>query len=103
MTQPKRPPLAQMLKASSTALLCAAGLAAGAHAQALSDIKPQPPLTLKARGSFMVGGESTPQTRHLCPGTTVTFTPYDAVGRMRTDFAIPNFHLPSYLPEKANP
>ena len=45
----------------------------------------------------------TPENRHLCPGTTVTFTPYDSVRRTQTDLTIPNFRLPSYLPEKVNP
>lgn len=45
----------------------------------------------------------TPENRHLCPGTSVIFTPYNSVRRTQTDLTIPDFRLPNYLPEKFNP
>jgi hypothetical protein len=42
------------------------------------------------------GNKSEP--RHLCPGTPVTFTQYNLVGRTQYDFTIPDFRLPTYQP-----
>ncbi len=39
------------------------------------------------------------ESRHLCPGTPVTFTQYNLVGRMQYDFNIPDFRFPSYQPD----
>ena len=39
------------------------------------------------------------ESRHLCPGTPVSFTQYNPVRRIQYDFAIPDFHFPSYHPE----
>ncbi len=43
------------------------------------------------------GNKSEP--RHLCPGTPVTFTQYNFVGRTQYDFTIPDFRFPSYQPD----
>jgi hypothetical protein len=39
-----------------------------------------------------------PESRYLCPGTPVTFTEYNLVGRTQYDFTIPDFRFPSYQP-----
>jgi hypothetical protein len=47
------------------------------------------------------GNKSEP--RHLCPGTPVTFTQYNFVGRTQYDFTIPDFRVPSYQGEMGSP
>jgi hypothetical protein len=42
--------------------------------------------------------EGKPESRYLCPGTPVTFTQYNPVGRTQYDFTIPDFRFPSYQP-----
>jgi hypothetical protein len=44
----------------------------------------------------------TPENRHLCPGTPITFTRYSLVGRTQADLTIANFNLPSYSPDNLN-
>jgi hypothetical protein len=41
------------------------------------------------------------ESRYLCPGTPVTFTEYNLVGRTQYDFTIPDFRFPSYQPNTA--
>ena len=49
-----------------------------------------------SNGTKVEGGKS--ESRHLCPGTPVTFTQYNFVGRTQYDFTIPDFRLPTYPP-----
>ena len=42
--------------------------------------------------------EGKPESRYLCPGTPVTFTEYNQVGRTQYDFTIQDFRFPSYQP-----
>jgi hypothetical protein len=39
-----------------------------------------------------------PESRYLCPGTPVTFTQYNMVGRTQYEFTIADFRFPSYEP-----
>jgi hypothetical protein len=47
------------------------------------------------------GNKSEP--RYLCPGTPVTFTQYNFVGRTQYDFTIPDFRFPGYQPDMGHP
>jgi len=49
-----------------------------------------------SNGTKMEGNQ--PESRYLCPGTPVTFTQYNLVGRTQYDFTIPDFRFPSYQP-----
>jgi len=49
-----------------------------------------------SNGTKVEGSKS--ESRHLCPGTPVTFTQYNFVGRTQYDFTIPDFRLPTYPP-----
>jgi hypothetical protein len=49
-----------------------------------------------SNGTKMEGAK--PVSRYLCPGTPVTFTEYNLVGRTQYDFTIPDFRFPSYQP-----
>jgi hypothetical protein len=42
------------------------------------------------------------ESRHLCPGTPVTFTQYNLVRRTQYDFTIPDFRFPSYQPDRGS-
>jgi hypothetical protein len=44
-----------------------------------------------------------PEQRHLCPGTPLTFTQFNMVGRTQYDFTIPDFRFPSYHLEQGSP
>jgi hypothetical protein len=55
------------------------------------------PSIMLSNGTKVEGDKSEP--RHLCPGTPVTFTQYNFVGRTQSDFTIPDFRLPSYQPD----
>ena len=50
-----------------------------------------------SNGIKVEGAKSEP--RHLCPGTPVTFTQYNLVGRTQYDFTIPDFRFPGYQPD----
>jgi hypothetical protein len=52
------------------------------------------PSIVLSNGTKVEGGKS--ESRHLCPGTPVTFTQYNLVGRTQYDFTIPDFRFPSY-------
>ena len=56
----------------------------------------QSPAIVLSNGAKMEGSKSEP--RHLCPGTPVTFTQYNLVGRTQYDFTIPDFRFPTYQP-----
>jgi hypothetical protein len=58
-----------------------------------------PPIGL-SNGIKVEGAKSEP--RHLCPGTPVTFTQYNLVGRTQYDFTIPDFRFPSYQPDRGS-
>ena len=55
-----------------------------------------PPIGL-SKGTRVEGNK--PESRHLCPGTPVTFTQYNFVRRLQYDVTLPDFHFPSYQPE----
>jgi len=78
------------------ALACLAALAAGtASAQALKDLKPRPPLTLRDQGSFFVGGRSvhTDARTGLRPGGADRYAAYPSgdwiVDQMYVQFQVP--------------
>jgi hypothetical protein len=54
------------------------------------------PSIMLSNGTKVEGNKS--ESRHLCPGTPVTFTQYNLVGRTQYDFTIPDFRFPSYQP-----
>jgi hypothetical protein len=60
----------------------------------------QSPSIVLSNGTRMEGDKS--ESRHLCPGTPVTFTEYNLVGRTQYDFTIPDFRLPSYQPVRGS-
>jgi hypothetical protein len=57
----------------------------------------QSPSIVLSNATKMEGNK--PESRYLCPGTPVTFTQYNLVGRIQYDFTIPDFRFPSYQPE----
>jgi hypothetical protein len=58
----------------------------------------QSPSIALSNGTKMEGNK--PEARYLCPGSPVTFTEYNMVGRTQYDFTIPDFRFPSYQPAR---
>jgi hypothetical protein len=55
------------------------------------------PAIMLSNGTKGEGSKSEP--RYLCPGTPVTFTQYNLLGRTQYDFTIPDFRFPRYQPD----